>query len=94
VGVEESFLLDNQGRIVVRSGQSGREMTEKASGPALELKPFPAPEVVAGILRGESGLVEIHPEGASLLVVYYRMPSLGWYYVEEVETAAVLSSGG
>jgi hypothetical protein len=92
--VVESFLLDNQGRIVVRSGQSGQRMAETASGPALELKPFPVPKVVAAILQNESGLLETEREGDSKLVVYYRMPSLGWFYVEEVETAAVLSAGG
>lgn len=94
VGVIESFLLDNKGRIVVRSGQSEKELSEKSSGPALELKPFPVAEVVASIVRGESGLKETDPKGDSSLVVYYRMPSLGWFYVEEVETAAVLRSGG
>ncbi len=90
VGVVESFLLDNQGRIVVRSGQSEREMTGESSGSALALKPFPVPEVVAAVLQNASGLLETDQGGNSRLVVYYRMPSLGWFYVEEVETAAVL----
>jgi serine/threonine-protein kinase len=93
-GVVESFLLDNKGRIVVRSGQSGRRMAESGSDSALELKPFPVPKVVAAIVKNESGLLETEREGGSRLVVYYRMPSLGWFYVEEVETAAVLSAGG
>jgi eukaryotic-like serine/threonine-protein kinase len=93
-GVVESYLLDNKGRIVVRSGQQGVDMKEGDSGPALKLKPFPVPAVATAILQEESGLAEVDREGRSRMVVYYRMPSLGWFYVEELETAAVLRSGG
>lgn len=92
VGVIESFLLDQKARIVVRSEQLGKDMKDRASGPGLELKPFGVKPVVESIYRNQSGLHEVKGNGDSRLIVYYQMPSLGWYYVEELETEEVLKS--
>ena len=92
VGVIESFLLDQKARIVVRSGQLGKDLKDRASGPGLELKPFGVKPVEEAVYRNESGLYEVGSGEGSRLVVYYQMPSLGWYYVEELETEEVLKS--
>lgn len=91
VGVVESFLLDNKGRIVVRSAQFGRDMAT-FSGPALELKPFPVPKVLAAISEKESGIVEIYAKNSDRLVVYSHIKSLGWVYVEMIDSAQLRSS--
>ncbi len=91
VGVVESFLLDNRGRVAVRSSQLGVDLRDKASG-GYDPPTFHVAEVVAAVGQGQSGLVEV--EEAGHLVVFYRMPSMGWYFVEELDTAQVLGASG
>ncbi|MDM8522908.1 protein kinase [Desulfococcaceae bacterium HSG8] len=91
VGVIESFLLDERGRIVVRS-QLDVDVEEDTHDPGLSLTPFHVSEVTEAILNGESGLRETERDGESSLIVFYQMSSLKWYYVEEVDTAAILRS--
>lgn len=90
--VIESFLLDDQGRIVVRSKLDIKAKKDiKASG--LKLKPFPIPEVVEAIKKNESGMREVVRDGKSRIIVFYQMRSLKWYYLEEVDTEAILAIG-
>ncbi len=93
-GVIESFLLDNTGRVVVRSSHLRSEMAQGAAGPGLELKLFPVEGVVKAILRKEGGLVEINAGAQSRMFVFYQLPSLGWFYVEELQSSAVLGNDG
>ncbi|QTA87752.1 protein kinase domain-containing protein [Desulfonema magnum] len=91
VGVIESFLLDDRGRIVV-SSQLEADVQEHSTDPALKLEPFPVPEVAEAIVRGESGLREVEHNGESRIIVFYQMSALKWYYVEEIDTYAILDS--
>ncbi len=93
VGVIESFLLDNQARIIVRSSQTNLRGGD-TSNPALDLAPFSVPMVADAVRRGESGLREADVEGKSRLIVFYQMSSLHWYYVEQIDTAAYIGSTG
>lgn len=89
VGVIESFLLDEKGRIIVGSGQLGI----KAEASSVEERNFPVKEVVNEIRRNVSGLVEGECNNRSCLVLFQKIRSLGWYYAEEVDTAKILESG-
>jgi len=94
VGVIESFLLDDKGRIVVRSSQLDAEITGASENSStLDLKPFPVKDVVKAINKGESGLVEIKHEKESRIIVFCEMPSVNWYYVEEIDIKAILKKG-
>ncbi|MDM8552499.1 protein kinase [Desulfobacterales bacterium HSG2] len=90
VGVIESFLLDDRGRIVVRSRLD--DVDESSTEAGLQLKPFHVPEVVEAIQKSESGLREVERDGKTRIIVFYRISSLKWYYVEEVDTSAILRS--
>lgn len=91
VGVVESFLLDDQGRIVVSSSQLGIALENPSADSALRLELFPVQDVVEKIRRKESGLVEVqNPGNESRLVLFHEIPSLNWYYVEEIRTGAIL----
>ncbi len=90
VGVIESFLLDEKGRIIVGSGQLGI----KAEASSIEERNFPIREVVNEIRRNVSGLVEGECNNRSCLVIFQKIRSLGWYYAEEVDTAKIIESGG
>ena len=93
VGVLESFLLDDKGRIVVRSQLSDADVEEETSASSgLKLDPFHVEEVVDAILKNESGLREVEIENKPRTIVFYQMSSLKWYYVEEVDTSAIINS--
>lgn len=88
-GVLTSYLLDNEGRIVVHSEQLGMEV--KDVNAALKLEAFPVEKVVEAIKRKEPGnLIEIRNNDQSSLIVFYQMKSLGWYYVEKLDTGVIL----
>jgi len=93
VGVIESFLLDNQGRIVVRSSQT-KVVEDDKNNSTLKLPPFPIQIVTEAVKREESGLMETEIEGKSRLIVFYQMSSLKWYYVEQIDTAVYIGSTG
>lgn len=90
-GIIESFLLDDKGRIVVRSRKNRLDDTESAEKAGLKLESFPVDDVVKAIKENESGIREVAE--LDRLIVFYRISSLKWYYVEEVDTAVILESG-
>lgn len=91
-GVKESYLLDEKGRIVIRSSQLNMELDPEKSGAGLELKTFPIAEVVQTIHRSESGLMELERAGELQIFVYQQIRSLDWYYVEQIDSNAILES--
>ncbi len=89
--IEESYLLDEKGRIVISSNNLNNNSLPLDSHGELLLKRFPSAAVVDIVLRGESGLIELTKGQEKQLVVFYQLPSLKWYYVERFRTASVLS---
>jgi serine/threonine-protein kinase len=93
VGVVESFLLDDKGRIVVRSRQMELEPEPYAlSDSGLRLELFPVPEVVSRIRRSESGFVELDREEEPRIIFFHEIPSLDWFYAEEIRAVTVLGA--
>ena len=87
----ESYMLDEKGRIVVRSGQLGTESDIKTTDAGLQLEMFPVVEVVQAIRNSESGVFEQPGKNkTSTFIVFYQMRSLGWYYVEKVDRGEIL----
>ncbi len=70
-----AVLLDDEGRVVVRSG--GKVAAKTGADGALELPLFPHADVLEPIRLGKSGWTEIDTN----LVVYHRMAATGWYYL-------------
>jgi serine/threonine-protein kinase len=77
--VVETFLVDDEGRLIVRSGQTSQE-DDAAADSSLELEDFPVPEVLAAMQTGRSGLLEVDRR----LYVFAHITTLGWFYVEEI----------
>jgi hypothetical protein len=74
----ESFLLDQQGRIVIRS--SDRSQTAFLSSP----RPlYPDPEIVAELQAGRFDYREIERDGRDIWIVYDDLETVGWGYVAE-----------
>ena len=80
-GVEEieSFLVDEQGRIIVGSSDL-KKSQKKYTSQSKELQEFKVPEVVSKIKQGVSGS-SIRPFNIDGVFVLQKIPSLGWYYV-------------
>jgi eukaryotic-like serine/threonine-protein kinase len=89
VGIVESYLLDDKGRIVVRSGRMDME-PYSASDSGLRLELFPVPEVVSRVRRRESGFVETNRDGEERIVFFHEIPSLDWFYAEDIRATIVL----
>jgi serine/threonine-protein kinase len=88
--VAETFLLDEQGRIVVRSQQLAERHAPGELHGALRLPPYPHRVIVEAVGRGESGQRELRIGGKQILVSYQRIPSLGWYYLVHAEIDRLL----
>jgi serine/threonine-protein kinase len=89
--IEESYLLDEKGEIVISSNNLNNNSLPLDSEGELLLKEFPAKEVVDSVLKQESGLIELTKDQEKQLVVFYQLPSIQWYYVERFRAASVLN---
>lgn len=88
--VAETFLLDEKGRIVVRSQQLGdRHAPGKLHG-ALQLPAYPHRVITDAVGRQESGQRQITVDGKRVMVSYHRIPTLGWYYLVHAELDVLL----
>ncbi len=88
-GVQETFLVTDTGRVVVRSG-AGSDFSESLTADgALQLRTLDDPEVVAAMAQGKSG----HRLDGDRLVAWQRMHALGWFYVARADRHAVLHGG-
>ena len=89
-GVLESYLLNAKGAIVIRSGRKGEAIGPVNLENARAPKPFPVPRLVAAIGRKDSGLMELDRASGPSILVYDRLPSLGWFYLESLDAADIL----
>lgn len=78
----EAFLVDDQGRIVVRSGQMHAARDAGRIDGTLPLEPFPDPRVMAAVRDRRQGQVEGSDGGRPTITVFAAVPTLGWYYIE------------
>ena len=85
-GFVASFLLDEEGDIMVETGDGAI----KADAEKLDFGRFDAPEVLAGVREERSGhaLVESW-RGAPRLLVWARLELMGWTYVAALDPAAL-----
>lgn len=87
-GIKESYMLDEEGKIILRSSQSNTTDEEKQKK---EFSLYPQPEVIKEVKAKHSGYMEVDSPEGLLLLAYYRIPSLGWYYVVEGLESEVLN---
>lgn len=86
------YLLDEQGRIAVRSSQKGQKFSATIH-PDLKLPTYPHAEVVRAI-RAKSAGYRIIKAQKDQLVVFYPLPALGWYYLVESDLEMALRAAG
>ncbi|MFT6143735.1 MAG: serine/threonine-protein kinase [Myxococcota bacterium] len=90
-GKAEAFLLDEAGRVVVRSSQ--RESSASATTTrTLRMPTFQVDEVVDAITTQgrRSGYLETEVDNEDTLIVWQRMQSLGWFYVVQGDSSKLL----
>ena len=89
-GVEEAFLLDAAGRIVVRSSEGRERLAGGHLHGELELDTLPHPPVVAAVVEGREGFVEdALPDGRPRLFTVNRLETIGWSFVTRVDPEAL-----
>ena len=80
----ESFLLDREGRILIRSSELSRAPPEAEAADSQNQALYPYPEIVADVQAGNFGYREVRREdGRELWIVYDDIETLGWAYVVE-----------
>lgn len=87
LGEVETYLIDEEGYIVVRSAWRGQETRASLRSSALRMSTFPHPEVVADIKAKRSGA----KSSLGQLVMYHRLNSTGWYFAVAGDEDAVRS---
>ena len=87
----EAFLLDDKGRIMVRSSKRGAEVRSGVTARTLRMPEFPVKAVVDSVGALRSGYEENLGGNGDDLVLYNRLHSLGWYYVVMGPEASLLA---
>lgn len=85
--VRQTYLVDEEGRVVVHSEQRNRSFPGKIF-PDLKLPQFEQPEVRQAILNKESGFRVV--DGGKTLYAFSRLDSTGWSYVVKADRDALL----
>lgn len=91
VGLEETYLLNNNAEIVVASkdkSQSYELGTLINSTESLDV--FPNDYVVNKVRRGHSGHYFYIERGREKVIAYYKLNSTGWYYVAKADAEELL----
>ena len=87
VSFQETFVVNNDGQVVVRSGEKGRAFGNAALGrQKLRLKKFPVVEVRRLMKQRPSG----HAVVDGQLYVWAPMNSIGWFFVAQGESRELL----
>jgi len=84
-GIQESFLLNREGEIVIRSSDSkkkqGLRFGEQRLDAVLDTPLFPQAQVLQDVRQQKLGYFEYQENSRNLLVAYYPITSINWYYV-------------
>ncbi len=87
----ETFVVNADGQMVLRSSEKGKSFRETARGKQrIRAKKFPVPQVRRLLKERPSGHVVVDDK----LYVWERMSSIGWFYVAEGDADALLYGKG
>jgi hypothetical protein len=82
----EAFLVTEKGEVVIRSSKKDTEYRGSGRVRTIRMPVFEDEAVVGKIKERESGYVQ----SGDQLIIYQRMSTLGWYYVVQGGTDALL----
>ena len=85
-GITDIFLLDEEGRIIVDASEQAKSYERGTLiNSSRDLKPYWNQKVVRNISAGNSGHVDYEEAGSKKVLAYYRLNSIGWYYLVEAQ---------
>ncbi|MBF2053139.1 MAG: protein kinase [Candidatus Sericytochromatia bacterium] len=95
-GVQQHYLLNAKGEIVVRSSDRDRlyglRFGQVQAGQTIDTPLFDQPRVLTELQTGRSGYLRLQRNGIPVWLAFYRLEALGWYYLVEVEERAFLAA--
>ena len=92
-GLEETYLLNNEGKIIVSSSDKAQSYGLGTLINSIdELEVFPNEYVVNKISRGQSGHYFYIDRGREKVIAYYKLNSTGWYYVAKADAEELLNT--
>ncbi|MGE3727391.1 MAG: protein kinase [Candidatus Sericytochromatia bacterium] len=90
--VKTSYLLNEAGNVILRSGDALKPKRRLGLHEKLITKPYHNGEVVKAIrAKSNSGKIAGESKQGERLTVYYRLSSLGWYFVVEADPRQVFA---
>jgi serine/threonine-protein kinase len=94
-GIEKTYLLNDQGEIIVTSSDKTQSYGLGTLINSIDdLEVYPRQNVVSKILQGGSGQHRYTENGRSKMLAYYRLNSLGWYFLAEADERELLAASG
>lgn len=89
--IEKTFLINEEGRIVVSSADNKETYkTGTLINKIRDLPLYSLPKVVTAIKNQESGNFRYDDNGTEKIIAYYRLNSIGWYYLAEVDASQIM----
>jgi predicted KAP-like P-loop ATPase len=83
--IKNRFLINDQGKVILSNlkAMSNFEEAEKNKS-EIQFKEFPYPQLIKTIWDQKSGQVKLEKDGQTRLIGFSPIPTLSWYYVEEL----------
>jgi eukaryotic-like serine/threonine-protein kinase len=92
-GIENSYLLNEHAEIVVNSAEKSNLYELGTLINVMDnLKTYPNKEVVNNIRQGKNGYIRYEEQGIEKLLTYYKLNSIGWYYLAVASASMVMES--
>lgn len=90
-GIENTYLLNDRAEIVVNSAETSNKYERGTLINSMDnLKTYSHKDVVNNILDGKSGFVNYSENGIKKIVAYYRLNSIGWYYLAIASASMIM----
>jgi eukaryotic-like serine/threonine-protein kinase len=92
-GVENTYLLNDRAEIVVDSAETAKTYERLTLINSMDdLKTYSHKGVVKNIRQDKSGYISYKEHGKEKLLAYYRLNSIGWYYLAIVDASKILET--
>ncbi len=92
-GIENTYLLNDRSEIVVDSAEISDTYERGTLINTMDnLKTYSNKAVVNNILQGKNGYISYQEHGQEKLLAYYKLNSIGWYYLAVANAPMIMSS--
>ena len=89
--IKTTYLLDAKGNVLVSSEKTGQHFSSRKFLTTVETTPFPQPEVVAKVKKGQTGYsIYQDASGKTVVTVFYRLRTIDWFFAVTADLEALL----